>query len=161
MIVWKSDPAAIFYSIEEAREKLSSSVPEAKSFATELATQLLKPNLQISEEKLNELSQQRISAIPQSEGLVLANEVIVRKNTRVSNEDLRKLESLQEAMRSRNQKRSALQETLISLGLLMYFLIVIGLANHYYGAICIQNQRTENDFLPLNWVFFCLPFWLL
>ena len=145
-----------FYSIEEAREKLSSSVPEAKSFATELATQLLKPNLQISEDKLNELSQQRISAIPQSEGLVLANEVIVRKNTRVSNEDLRKLESLQEAMRSRNQKRSALQETLISLGLLMYFLIVIGLANHYYGAICIQNQRTENDFLPLNLGFFLL-----
>lgn len=149
-------PRSSFLSVEEARENLASGVPEAKSFAAELATQLIKPNLQVSEDKLNELSQQRISAIPQSEGLVLANEVIVRKNTRVSNEDLRKLESLQEAMRSRNLKRSPLQETLISLGLLLYFLIVIGIANHYYGVLSLQNQRTETDFLPLNLGFFLL-----
>jgi len=143
-------------SLETAKAEFSTAVPEAKSLAEALAPQLIKPNLTVSEDKLNELSQRRLGAIPQSEGMVLQNEVIVRKNSRVSSEELRKLESLREAMRSRNLTRSPLQETLLTLGLLLFVFIVVSLANHYFGVQSKEEKIKVADFLPLNLGFIIL-----
>ncbi len=82
-----------------AQTTLQSKFPEAETFVTEFAEQYLKPNLLVNEEKLNEINNNSLQTVQPSEGMVLKNEVIVRKNSRVTGDDVRKLESLQEAYR--------------------------------------------------------------
>lgn len=145
-----------YLNLNEAKADFASAAPEAKSFASQLADQLVKANLVVSEDKMSEFSQRRISAIPQSEGMVLANEVIVRKNSRVSGEEIRKLESLAEAIRGRDLRRSPLQETLLTLGLLLFVFIVVSLANHYFGVQSKEDKIPVADFFPINLGFIIL-----
>ncbi|MDY0152487.1 MAG: HDIG domain-containing protein [Candidatus Cloacimonas sp.] len=146
----KMENVSRFLSPDEAVKLLIAKTPEAKTFLEELAPQLIKPNLTINEERLNELSQRSIGMVPESEGVVLQNEVIVRKNARVSPDDIRKLDSLQEAYRSRNVSKSPMQEMLLTFGLLLFIFIAVSLANHYFGVQSKEDKIMVADFLPLN-----------
>ncbi len=148
--------SAEFLTVDKAIEEIRSSLPNAERFAEQIAPQLVKANLVIDEEKLNELSERSLGAIPPSEGIVLQNEVIVRKNTRISPDEIRKLESLREAYKSREMRKSPLQELLLISGLLLFVFIVISLANHYYGVQSKEERIPVADFLPLNLGFIVL-----
>lgn len=148
--------ASRFLSTEEATKLLISQSPEISVFITELSAQLIKPNILVNEDKLNEISQRSLGAIPQSEGVVLQNEVIVRKNARVSPDEIRKLESLQEAFRSRNVHKSPLQEMFLSIGLLLFVFVIVSLANHYFGIQSKEERIPVADFVPLNLGFILL-----
>jgi putative nucleotidyltransferase with HDIG domain len=148
--------SAEFLTVDKAIEEIRSSLPNAERFAEQLAPQLVKANLVIDEEKLNELSERSLGAIPPSEGIVLQNEVIVRKNTRISPDEIRKLESLREAYKSREMRKSPLQELLLISGLLLFVFIVISLANHYFGVQSKEERIPVADFLPLNLGFIVL-----
>lgn len=139
-----------FVLLSEARQQFKDAVPALKQITENLAPILIKPNLVLAEEKYQELSQSSVASVSQTEGVVLQNEVIVRKNARVTPEDVKKLESLQEAYRNRNLRKSPLQEILLALGLSMFLLIVVSLANHYYGVQIKEDKLTVVDFLPLN-----------
>jgi len=143
-------PLSHFYDIISAREDLAITNEAVKGFATELAEQIVVPNLVVSEDKLNELSMRKLGAIPQSEGVVLQNEVIIRKNARITNEEMRKVSSLREAYRSRNLRKSPLEETILTLGLLIFIVIVVSLANHYFGVMGKEAKVLVVDFIPLN-----------
>ncbi len=148
--------SAEFLTVDKAIEEIRSSLPNAERFAEQIAPQLVKANLVIDEEKLNELSERSLGAIPPSEGIVLQNEVIVRKNTRISPDEIRKLESLREAYKSREMRKSPLQELLLISGLLLFVFIVISLANHYFGVQSKEERIPVADFLPLNLGFIVL-----
>lgn len=148
--------SAEFLTVDNAIEEIRSSLPNAERFAEQIAPQLVKANLVIDEEKLNELSERSLGAIPPSEGIVLQNEVIVRKNTRISPDEIRKLESLREAYKSREMRKSPLQELLLISGLLLFVFIVISLANHYFGVQSKEERIPVADFLPLNLGFIVL-----
>ncbi len=139
-----------FMLISKAKEQLQEAVPALSALTAELADILIKPNLLVAEEKYKELSETSLASVSQSDGVVLQNEVIVRKNARVTPEDVKKLESLQEAYRNRNLRKSALQEILLALGLSLFLLIVISLANHYYGVQIKDERFNVMDWLPLN-----------
>lgn len=145
-----------FLSLDKAISGYIDTLPEVKDFAAEIAPQLVKPNLVVNEEKYNELSQMSLGSVPQSEGVVLQNEVIVRKNTRISPEEIRKLESLQEAYRTRNVRKSPLQQLFLIVGLLMFIFIVVSLASHYFGVQSKEERIPVADFLPLNLGFILL-----
>jgi putative nucleotidyltransferase with HDIG domain len=146
----KTENVSHFLSVDEAAKLLISRSLEAKSFVEELAPQIIKVNLVVNEEKLNELSQRSLGLVPQSEGVVLQNEVIVRKNARVTPNDILKLESLQDAYKNRNVRKSALQEMFLALGLLLFVFIVVSLANHYYGVQSKEERIPVADFVPIN-----------
>lgn len=148
--------SAEFLTVDKAIEEIRSSLPNAERFAEQIAPQLVKANLVIDEEKLNELSERSLGAIPPSEGIVLQNEVIVRKNTRISPDEIRKLESLREAYKSREMRKSPLQELLLISGLLLFVFIVVSLANHYFGVQSKEERIPVADFLPLNLGFIVL-----
>ncbi len=145
-----------FLSLDNAITGFNDALPEVKDFAAEIAPQIVKPNLVVNEEKYNEQSQKSLGSVPQSEGVVLQNEVIVRKNTRISPEEIRKLESLQEAYRTRNVRKSPLQQLFLIVGLLMFIFIVVSLANHYFGVQSKEERIPVADFLPLNLGFILL-----
>ncbi len=145
-----------FLSREKAKAALLNKFPEAETFISEFTEQYLKPNLLVNEEKLNKLHQSSLQTVQPSEGMVLKNEVIVRKNSRVTEDEVRKLESLQEAYRREKIRKSPLQELFLSLGLLMYIFVVIFLANHYYGVQSKEEKIPVADFLPVNLGFMVL-----
>ena len=145
-----------FLSREKAKAALLNKFPEAETFISEFTEQYLKPNLLVNEEKLNKLHQSSLQTVQPSAGMVLKNEVIVRKNSRVTEEEVRKLESLQEAYRREKIRKSPLQELFLSLGLLMFIFVVIFLANHYYGVQSKEEKIPVADFLPVNLGFIVL-----
>ena len=145
-----------FLSREKAKAALLNKFPEAETFISEFTEQYLKPNLLVNEEKLNKLHQSSLQTVQPSEGMVLKNEVIVRKNSRVTEDEVRKLESLQEAYRREKIRKSPLQELFLSLGLLMFIFVVIFLANHYYGVQSKEEKIPVADFLPVNLGFMVL-----
>ncbi|OQC05464.1 MAG: hypothetical protein BWX76_00732 [Candidatus Cloacimonetes bacterium ADurb.Bin089] len=112
--------------------------------------------MQVNEEKLNEINNNSLQTVQPSEGMVLKNEVIVRKNSRVTADDVRKLESLQEAYRRQKIRKSPLEEMFLTLGLLLFIFVVIFLANHYYGVQSKEAKIPVADFLPVNLGFLLL-----
>jgi putative nucleotidyltransferase with HDIG domain len=139
-----------FLSMEQAQSGLRESVPEAELFLTAVAEHIIRPNILPDTELLAELSQRRLSQIPETEGIVLQNEIIIRKNARVSGNDIDKLESLQAAYRSRNVQKSAIQQMLLALGMLIYIFVILLLTNHYFGMYNTDPHEDFADFLPLN-----------
>ncbi|PKN72190.1 MAG: hypothetical protein CVU50_08600 [Candidatus Cloacimonetes bacterium HGW-Cloacimonetes-3] len=142
--------SSLFLSLDNAISAFVDALPEAKAFAGEIAPQIVKPNLIVNADKYNEQSMKSLGSVPQSEGVVLQNEVIVRKNTRISPDEIRKLESLQEAYRNRNVRKSPFQELFLTVGLLMFIFMVVSLANHYFGVQSKSERILVADFLPLN-----------
>jgi putative nucleotidyltransferase with HDIG domain len=139
-----------FYSVDEARNLLLEQVPAAQPLISQNALDLIKANILPDNELYAELSQQRVSQIPETEGVVLQNEIIIRKNARVSAQDIEKLESLQEAYRNRNVQKSAFQQMLLALGLLIYTFVILLLTNHYHAVRFISEGNKFTDFLPIN-----------
>ena len=139
-----------FLSVGTARDTLAAIIPEAAGLILPLSEQLINANIMPNKDLRAELSQRRLREIPETEGVVLQNEVIIRKNARVSQSDVDKLESLQAAFRSRNVGKSVFQQTLIALGMLIYFFMILLLANHYFGVNSLEEKKHITDFLPVN-----------
>lgn len=149
-------PIGEYLSVDVARDTLAAIIPEARELILSLSEQLIKANIEPNNELRAELGQRRMREIPETEGLVLQNEVIIRKNSRVSQSDIDKLESLQAAFRSRNVGKSVFQQTLVALGMLIYFFTILLLANHYFGVNSQEEKKHLTDFLPVNLGFILL-----
>jgi len=154
-------PTESFWELSAARDSLSNLAGFASDLLEALAPKLIRANIEADNDRYQELSQNLISEIPQTQGMVLQNEVIVRKNARVSQEDIDKLASLQAAYESRNVQRTPMQQMLLSFGLLIYFFSILVLANHYYGASHPAEQKEMIDFLPVNLGFILLSLFAL
>ncbi|MCK9334166.1 MAG: HDIG domain-containing protein [Candidatus Cloacimonetes bacterium] len=144
------NPKTYYFQLEEAQAELIERVPETGKLITALSDVFILPNLEIDDNLLSEFRQRRISEIPETEGVVLQNEVIIRKNARVTEGDIEKLESLQAAFRNRNMQKSPLQQMLLAFGLLIYTFLILLIANHYYGVYNMESQQHVADFLPVN-----------
>ncbi|NLN34966.1 MAG: HDIG domain-containing protein [Candidatus Cloacimonetes bacterium] len=143
-------PLSDFYSIDEALASLRESVPPATLLIDSMKAKLIKANILKDEETLAELSQRKLSQIPDTEGVVLQNEIIIRKNARISKGDIEKLESLHAAYRNRNVQKSAVQQMLLAFGLLIYVFVILILANHYYRLFNHDLREHIADYLPIN-----------
>ncbi|MCK9584412.1 MAG: HDIG domain-containing protein [Candidatus Cloacimonetes bacterium] len=143
-------PISDFLSVDTARDTLAAIIPEAAGLILSLSDELIKANILPNSELREELSQRRLRGIPETEGLVLQNEVIIRKNARVSQSDIDKLESLQAAFLSRNVGKSVFQQTLLVLGMLIYFFMILLLASHYFGVNSLEEKKHTTDFLPVS-----------
>ncbi|PKN79880.1 MAG: hypothetical protein CVU48_04005 [Candidatus Cloacimonetes bacterium HGW-Cloacimonetes-1] len=141
----------VFESIESAKENYTKAFEDIpyREFAMQLMEVLIKPNIQVNNEKMKELSDQVINTLPVTEGQVLQNEVIVRKNARLTDTDIIKLHSLQEAYKTKNIRKSPFEQLLLTLGLLIFFLIIIIAVNYYY-YLQVVNDSFKSGSIPLN-----------
>jgi len=139
-----------FLSVQAAEAKLIEKVPEAEKLILDTNKALVKANVLPDKELFTELSQRKLSQIPDTESIVLQNEVVIRKNARVGKSEIEKLESLQAAYVSRNIQKSAFQQMLLALGLLLYVFVILLVANHYYGIYNKDFREHLADYLPIN-----------
>lgn len=153
--IWSSGvesiyPKTSFFSANEAIEYLSENLPGAEDMIKELGARFVLPNIVEDKELSTELKQRRLLEIPETEGVILQNEVIIRKNTRVSRSDVVKLESLLEAYKSRGIHKSPFQQMLLAFGMLLYVSMILLVANHCYVVHKPEAQETFRDYLPVN-----------
>lgn len=146
-------PASYYLQPEEALAELIQQVPEAEGLLQSLKDQFISSNLEVDEQILSELTRKSINEIPQTEGMVLQNEVVIRKNARISERDIIKLESLQAAYRDRNLQKSPTKQLLLALGMFLYSFLILILANHYYEMNSKDSPQSALDFFPLNFGF--------
>jgi putative nucleotidyltransferase with HDIG domain len=153
----------LFFSVEEARESFINRFQgsDALSLIQELAPQVIKANLVLDDNRLSQLTEDATRQISQTEGMILKNEVIIRKNARVTEADIMKLNSLQAEYRTREISRSPVQQLMISLGLLLFVFLIIFLSNKYFLHVSRNQHNKMMESLPLNagfilTVLFCL-----
>ncbi len=119
-------------------------------FSGELAAILVKANLRIDEPKYEELKQIAINAVPTQEGEVLQNEIILRKYSRVSQSDINKLSSLTEAYKIRNLTRSPWQRMGLSIGMLLFLLMVLTITNYAFPLLVPKKLAVDTIDLPIH-----------
>lgn len=139
-----------FFSVDEAKQYLSEKLPEAQGLIEEIGDRFVIPNIIEDKELSSELKQRRLREIPETEGIILQNEVIIRKNSRVSRSDVIKLESLLEAYKSRGIHKSPTQQMLLAFGMMIYMSMILLVANHCYVAHKAEAQEAFRDYLPVN-----------
>lgn len=141
-----------FLSLEQAREQLEQAFIDSEfaPLVKELSPLLIKRNLVLDETKLTEISTDVSRSIPNTLGIVQQNEIIVRKNARISETDINKINSLQAAYKNRDIAKSSIQTLLLALGLLLFYLVIILSANSYFFYGLHKNPNQVNDTLPLN-----------
>lgn len=149
---------AIFLSLAQAREQFQKkySTGEFSALADDLAPILIKSNLVLDESKLTEISTGLNQQINTTLGIVQQNEIIIRKNARITETDLNKINSLQAAYKNREIGKSSLQTLLLALGLLIFYFIIIYLSNMYFVHTQQKNVNQAVDPLPLNLGFIIL-----
>lgn len=120
------------------------------AFAEQLSENLVNPNLIVDENKYQELKQIAINSVPTQEGEVLQNEIILRKGSRLSKSDLNKLSSLTEAYKARNMTRSPWQRMGLSLGMLLFVLLVLLITNSAFNLLIPKRLAQDSMELPVN-----------
>ena len=120
------------------------------AFAEQLSENLVNPNLIVDENKYQELKQIAINSVPTQEGEVLQNEIILRKGSRLSKSDLNKLSSLTEAYKARNMTRSPWQRMGLSLGMLLFVLLVLLITNSAFNLLVPKRLAQDSMELPVN-----------
>ncbi|MDZ4181506.1 MAG: HDIG domain-containing protein, partial [Candidatus Cloacimonadaceae bacterium] len=81
---------------------------------------------------------------------------IIRKNARIADNDINKIKSLMKAYREREISKSPWQQLMLAVGLLVFVLIIVFLANHYFAMQSTAEQIPETGAVPINLGFLLL-----
>ncbi len=139
-------------SLDQARKQFLSAIsdPLSLQLATEHVNNWVNPNLSVDEDKLKELTQNTINSISIRSGEVLQNEVVIRSNTRITENELNKLNSLVEAYKEREISKSPLEQLFLALGLLMYVFAILFVINYYYSTHTSRVLHCEASLLTID-----------
>ncbi len=150
--VLRDVPKRDFVSLNDALTRFNLAFRNTlwSPFAQEIATLVIRENLFVDENKFSELSEQIVSNLTLTEGFILKNEVIIRKNARVTDNDIVRLQSLQEAYRNKNISKSPWQQILLTLGLLIFNLIIVFAVSYYFHLQTKEDAYIDTDIMPIH-----------
>jgi len=144
-------PASALLSVPEAIDIITKRSPNTnvKTILDDIIHVLVKPNLIKDQKRFNELVEQKAALIPKSIGSITKNEILVRSNSRISGEDLIKIQSLIKATEERSYEVNTWKSLSVNISFFLYFFI-IGLMlyafyKHFYSGFL--NKRYH--FSPL------------
>ncbi len=107
--------------------------------------QLVSPNLLPDPDKQKEIVEQKYARLPKSIGTISANEIIIRRNTRITQEDYEKLQSLIASSREREDLHNGMHKIKASISLFLYFLslglILYAFMVRYYSSLIRQDYH--------------------
>ncbi|MFB3844159.1 MAG: HD family phosphohydrolase [Candidatus Cloacimonadaceae bacterium] len=95
-----------------------------RSFLGNFLPQILMPNLVKNDELYEKMVQQAVSSLPVTEGTVKKNEIIVRKNERITEDELNKINSLREAEKKQYHQLSNVELWLKDFGIFVYAVLL-------------------------------------
>ncbi len=124
--------------------------PSLKPFMEQIAAELVSANVVVAEKHYNAMKDQAVSEISLETGIVLRNEEIIRKNTKVSEEDVDKLTSLRRAYRNHLDRRNSWEQVLLLIGLFVLFLMVMLMTDQYLESHQRKYPEKYFEVIPVN-----------
>jgi putative nucleotidyltransferase with HDIG domain len=123
--------------------------PILKSIFNELLPQIIKPNL-IKEQQISDyLEKKAIASVSKATGIVSKNEILVRSNSRITEEDINKIQSLLDATRQHEFRINTWQSVSVNISLFLYFFI-LGLMLFAYSKLFYKDMLYQKfHFIPL------------
>lgn len=138
-------------SLRLAKEMILQKImdPNIKSAVNDILSGILIPNVIYDAKKFNDLLDLKFSELPKSEGSVSKNEIIVRKNSRVTEEDLNKINSLVSRYIDKSMRTNPWQTFAINLSFFLYYFILSFMMFEFYKNFIIGNLANKYHFIPL------------
>jgi len=134
-------------AVEDILAKASNS--DIKTVLAELLPYLVKANLVIDQKKFNDLVEETTSLIPKTTGNVTKNEILVRSNSRISEDDLNKIQSLISASQEREYQINAFKSLTLNFSFFLYFFI-LGLMLYAFFKLFYNDLLVkQHHFSPL------------
>ena len=123
--------------------------PALKSVLTELLPQIIQPNLVNDRQSYDSLTKKAISAISKSNGVINKNEIIVRSNTRITEEDINEIQSMFAANQQGAYSINTWQTLSVNISFFLYFLI-LGLMLYAFSKLFYRGLIDRKiHFIPL------------
>ncbi|MDD2331145.1 MAG: HDIG domain-containing protein [Candidatus Cloacimonetes bacterium] len=139
-------------SVDQARQTFTTAFSRTQygRFAQEISSYLFNPNLIVNELKFKELKDRALSTLSTSQGMVSRNDVIISKGEKITDEAQNILSSLEAEYVERKITRSTIEQIALSIGLLIYNLIIILMVNFHYNSQNLKDMDKQNGLLPMN-----------
>lgn len=135
---------ARYFELAEAKRLILQKLePSLALLVDKNASKLIQANLVLDTESYEEQKKQIFDSIDRVSGMVKQNEVIIRLNQRLKQEDINKVNSLSLEYQARGERKSTLMQWLGFMGLLLYFLVVVYAFNTHYW---LSTAREEHGF---------------
>lgn len=135
----------------EAIESILAKAANAniKSILAEILPSLVKPNLIIDQKKFNALVEQTVALIPKTTGTVTKNEILVRSNSRISEDDLNKIQSLITATQEREIQVNTFKSLAVNFSFFLYFFILGLMLYAFFKLFYNKLLVKQHHFSPL------------
>lgn len=123
--------------------------PAYNNILKEILPELLVPNIREDKKLFNEIVEQKAALIPKSIGSITKNEILVRSNSRISEEDIGKVQSLIKATEERTYHVNPWKSLAVNISFFLYF-FVLGLMLYVYYKYFYANLLDKRyHFSPL------------
>lgn len=143
----QKDLVSVQEAVAEIEDKAVSS--GMKLVLKEMLPVLLKPNVIQDDKLFNELVERNFAQLPKTVGNVTKNEIVIRSNSRLSETDVNKIQSMVTYGRDNFNTVSTVKEFTLSLSNFLYF-FVIGLLLYAFCVLFYSNITDKTGhFLPL------------
>ena len=151
----KKFPRTRYFEVEEAKRLMKSRMSSiALTLLENNLDKLVMPNLVVDAVQYAKLQEEIKKQINPVAGMVLQNEIIIRKNQRITEEDINKLNSLAREYKARGERRNSLMQWLGFIGLLLYIVSCLFAFNLYYWHTSHREIYGNNGIYILNLGFF-------
>jgi len=135
---------ARYFELAEAKRLILQKLePSLALLVDKNASKLIQANLVLDTESYEEQKKQIFDSIDRVSGMVKQNEVIIRLNQRLKQEDINKVNSLSLEYQARGERKSTLMQWLGFMGLLLFILVVVYAFNTHYW---LSTAREEHGF---------------
>lgn len=131
-----------YFELAEAKRLILQKLePSLAMLVDNNAGKLILANLVVDADSYAELQKQLLDSIDRVSGMVRQNEVIIRLNQRLNQEDINKMNSLAREYQARGERKSTLLQWLGFMGLLLFILIVVFTFNlHYWLSPLLEEH---------------------
>lgn len=139
------------FNIEEAKRLILQRLEPSLAMLVELnADKLILPNLVVDAQSYSKEQQRLFDSIDPVEGMVKQNEAIIRRNQRLTQEDVNKVRSLAREYEARGERRSILNQWLGVMGLLLVMLAVFFTFNIHLWHTPVKETYGTAGVIVLN-----------
>lgn len=142
---------ARYFELDEANRLILQKLEPLQALLVEKnSAKLVLANLVVDAEAFAAIQKQVLDAIDPASGLVQQNEVIIRRNQRLTQEDIIKMDSLTREYQARGERKSSLLQWLGIMGFLLFVLLIILTFNLYYWHTPLREEYGLGGAAVLN-----------
>ncbi len=144
-------PRDYLFSLLDAQKEIldKSGLASIQQILVEILPNLLKPNVIQDNKLFDELVERSFARLPKTVGNVTKNEIIIRSNSRITDADVNKIQSMVTYGMDNYNPVSTIQELTMSLSNFLYF-FVLGLLLYAFCALFYSHiTEKKGHFLPL------------